>query len=59
MSDKENLHLGGGKPICLLKSMQQKFKRMNVAFGEIRDRMDAQAIVIASLQTTIGELVWG
>ena len=30
--------------------MQQQFERMNLVFGEIRDRMDRQDEVIATLQ---------
>ena len=33
----------------MLQAMQQQFERMNVMFNDIRDRMDRQDIVIASL----------
>ena len=33
-----------------LRAMQQHFARMNVVFGEIRDRMDKQDERIANLQ---------
>ena len=33
----------------MLQAMQQQFKRMNVVFNDIRDRMDRQDAVIASL----------
>ncbi|KAL5829906.1 hypothetical protein ACOSQ3_019374 [Xanthoceras sorbifolium] len=34
----------------VLKAMQQQFERMNVVFGDIRDRMDQQDEVIARIQ---------
>ena len=34
----------------MLQAMQQQFERMNVVFNDIRDRMDRQDIVIASLR---------
>ena len=34
----------------MLQAMQQQFERMNVVFNDIRDRMDRQDAVIASLQ---------
>lgn len=33
-----------------IRAMQQQFERMNVMFGEIRDRMDRQDTTIANLQ---------
>ena len=33
----------------MLQAMQQQFERMNVVFNDIRDRMDRQDAVIASL----------
>ena len=33
----------------MLQAMQQQFERMNVVFNDIRDRMDRQDVVIASL----------
>ena len=34
----------------MLQAMQQQFERMNVVFIDIRDRMDRQDVVIASLR---------
>ena len=34
----------------MLQAMQQQFERMNVVFNDIRDRMDRQDTVIASLR---------
>ena len=34
----------------MLQAMQQQFKRMNVVFNDIWDRMDRQDAVIASLR---------
>ena len=34
----------------MLQAMQQQFERMNVVFNDIRDRMDRQDAVIASLR---------
>ena len=34
----------------MLQAMQQQFERMNVVFNDIRDWMDKQDIVIASLR---------
>ena len=34
----------------MLKAMQQQFERLNVIFGEFRDRMDRQDILVANLQ---------
>ena len=34
----------------MLQAMQQQFERMNVVFNDIRDRMDRQDDVIASLR---------
>ena len=33
----------------MLQAMQQQFKRINVVFNDIRDRMDRQDAIIASL----------
>ena len=33
----------------MLQAMQQQFERMNVVFNDIRDQMDRQDAVIASL----------
>ena len=33
----------------MLQAMQQQFKHMNIVFDDIRDRMDRQDAVIASL----------
>ena len=41
---------GGEKSSLMLQAMQQQFERMNVVFNDIRDRMDRQDIVIASLR---------
>lgn len=40
---------GGEESSIILQAMQQQFERMNVVFNEIRDRMDRQDIVIATL----------
>ena len=34
----------------MLQAMQQQFERMNVVFNEIRDRLDRQDTVIATLR---------
>ena len=34
----------------MLQAMQQQFERMNVVFNDIRDQMDRQDVVIASLR---------
>ena len=34
----------------MLQAMQQQFERMNVMFNDIRDLMDRQDVVIASLR---------
>ena len=34
----------------MLEAMQQHFERLNVIFGEFRDRMDRQDILVANLQ---------
>ena len=34
----------------MLQAMQQQFERMNVVFNDIRDQMDRQDAVIASLR---------
>ena len=34
----------------MLQAMQQQFERMNVVFNDVRDRMDRQDAVIASLR---------
>lgn len=41
---------GGDNASFVLQAMQQQFERMNVVFGEIRDRMDRQDLLIAGLQ---------
>ncbi|KAL6327536.1 hypothetical protein AAG906_021627 [Vitis piasezkii] len=41
---------GGEESSLMLQAMQQQFERMNVVFNDIRDRMDRQDIVIASLR---------
>ena len=40
---------GGEESSLMLQAMQQQFERMNVVFNDIRDRMDRQDVVIASL----------
>ena len=40
---------GGEESSLMLQAMQQQFECMNVVFNEIRDRMDRQDIVIATL----------
>ena len=40
---------GGEESSLMLQAMQQQFERMNVVFNDIRDRMDRQDAVIASL----------
>ena len=41
---------GGEESSIILQAMQQQFERMNVMFNEIRDRMDRQDNVIATLR---------
>ncbi|XP_075653319.1 protein CROWDED NUCLEI 4-like [Castanea sativa] len=41
---------GGEESSIILQAMQQQFERMNVVFNEIRDRMDSQDTVIATLR---------
>ncbi|RVW59253.1 RNA-directed DNA polymerase-like [Vitis vinifera] len=41
---------GGEESSLMLQAMQQQFERMNVVFNDIRDRMDRQDAVIASLR---------
>ncbi|KAK4567280.1 hypothetical protein RGQ29_003193 [Quercus rubra] len=41
---------GGEESSLMLQAMQQQFERMNVVFNDIRDRMDRQDTVIASLR---------
>ena len=40
---------GGEESSLMLQAMQQQFECMNMVFNEIRDRMDRQDIVIATL----------
>ena len=40
---------GGEESSLMLQAMQQQFKHMNIVFDDIRDRMDRQDAVIASL----------
>ena len=40
---------GGQESFLMLQAMQQQFECMNVVFNDIRDRMDRQDVVIASL----------
>ncbi|RVW18237.1 RNA-directed DNA polymerase-like [Vitis vinifera] len=41
---------GGEESSLMLQAMQQQFEHMNVVFNDIRDRMDRQDAVIASLR---------
>ena len=41
---------GGEELSLMIQAMQQQFERMNVVFNDIRDRMDRQDAVIASLR---------
>ena len=41
---------GGKESSLMLQAMQQQFERMNVVFNDIRDWMDRQDAVIASLR---------
>ncbi|RVW21501.1 Transposon Ty3-I Gag-Pol polyprotein [Vitis vinifera] len=41
---------GGEESSLMLQAMQQQFKRMNVVFNDIQDRMDRQDAVIAYLR---------
>ena len=41
---------GGGESSLMLQAMQQQFEHMNVVFNDIRDLMDRQDTVIASLR---------
>ena len=41
---------GGEESSLMLQAMQQQFERMNMVFNDIRDRMDRQDVVIASLR---------
>ena len=41
---------GGEEESLMLQAMQQQFERMDVVFNEIRDRMDRQDVVIATLR---------
>ncbi|KAL6329719.1 hypothetical protein AAG906_035367 [Vitis piasezkii] len=41
---------GGDESSLMLQAIQQQFERMNMVFNDIRDRMDRQDVVIASLQ---------
>ena len=40
---------GGEESSLMLQAMEQQFERMNVVFNDIRDRMDRQDAVIATL----------
>ena len=41
---------GGDESSLMLQAMQQQFECMNMVFNDIRDRMDRQDAVIASLR---------
>ena len=41
---------GGEESSRMLQAMQQQFERMNMEFNDIRDQMDRQDVVIASLR---------
>ncbi|RVW59789.1 hypothetical protein CK203_100604 [Vitis vinifera] len=41
---------GGEESSLMLQAMQQQFEHMNVVFNDIRDQMDRQDAVIASLR---------
>ena len=40
---------GGKESSLMLQAMQQQFESMNMVFNEIRDQMDRQDTVIATL----------
>jgi hypothetical protein len=55
MSNKSNSSNKGSEgeksdPLFAFQAMQQQFERMNVMFGEIRDRMERQDAAIAEIQ---------
>ncbi|KAK4283924.1 hypothetical protein QN277_000825 [Acacia crassicarpa] len=53
MSNVEETSSGSRNPMNVestLRAMQQQFERMNVVFGEIRDKMDKQDERSANLQ---------
>ena len=53
MSSSNEKDIEGGEKINesnVLKAMQQQFERMNVVFGDIRDRLERQDEAIANLQ---------
>ena len=41
---------GGGESSFMLQAMQQQFERVNVVFNEIRDQINRQDTVIATLR---------
>ena len=47
--DETSNREGREKSHLMLQAMQQQFERMNMVFNDIRDRMDRQDAVIASL----------
>ena len=48
--DETSNREGREESSLMLQAMQQQFERMNVMFNDIRDRMDRQDAVIASLR---------
>ena len=48
---------GGEESSFMLQAMQQQFEHMNVVFNEIRDQMDRQDAVIATLREKLPQRV--
>ena len=48
--DETSNREGREETSLMLQAMQQQFERMNMVFNDIRDRMDRQDVVIASLR---------
>ena len=48
--DETSNREGREESSLMLQAMQQQFECMNVMFNDIRDRMDRQDVVIASLR---------
>ena len=48
--DETSNREGREESSLMLQAMQQQFERMNMVFNDIRDQMDRQDVVIASLR---------